>query len=61
MIGRFHKMKISGDYYVTVVEDTRINQLIASTTLVIEHKFIHECGMVRGIYNICNACVNFCW
>lgn len=39
-------MKYSGDYYVTVIEDTRINQLIGSATLVIEHKFIHECGEV---------------
>lgn len=40
-------MKYSGDYYVTVIEDTRINQLIGSATLVIEHKFIHNCGLVR--------------
>lgn len=45
-IGRFHKMKYSGDYYVTVIEDTRINKLIGSATLVIEHKFIHDCGNV---------------
>lgn len=41
-------MKYSGDYYVTVIEDTRINQLIGSATLVIEHKFIHECGEVMS-------------
>lgn len=45
-VGRFHKMKYSGDYYVTVIEDTRMNQLIGSATLVIEHKFIHGCGNV---------------
>lgn len=44
--GRFHRMKYSGDYFVTVIEDTRINQLIGSATLVIEHKFIHDCGLV---------------
>lgn len=38
-------MKYSGDYFVTVIEDTRINQLIGSATLVIEHKFIHDCGL----------------
>ncbi|XP_055324352.1 probable glucosamine 6-phosphate N-acetyltransferase [Sitodiplosis mosellana] len=43
-LSRFHKMKYSGDYFVTVIEDTRINQLIGSATLVIEHKFIHGCG-----------------
>lgn len=44
--GRFHKMKNSGTYYVTVIEDTRTNQLIGSATLVIEYKFIHGCGLV---------------
>lgn len=39
-------MKYSGDYFVTVIEDTRINQIIGSATLVIEHKFIHDCGNV---------------
>ncbi|XP_031624577.1 probable glucosamine 6-phosphate N-acetyltransferase [Contarinia nasturtii] len=44
-LSRFHKMKCSGAYYVTVIEDTRINQIIGSATLVIEHKFIHSCGL----------------
>lgn len=41
-------MKNSGTYYVTVIEDTRTSQLIGSATLVIEYKFIHGCGLVRG-------------
>lgn len=45
-IGRFAKMKVSGDYFVTVIEDTRSNAIIGSATLVVEHKFIHECGSV---------------
>lgn len=45
-LSRFHKMKCSGDYFVTVIEDTRKNAIIGSATLVIEHKFIHECGEV---------------
>lgn len=48
-------MKCSGDYYVTVIEDTRINQLIGSATLVIEHKFIHNCGLVCMHLIICNS------
>lgn len=44
-LSRFHRMKYSGDYFVTVIEDMRINQLIGSATLVIEHKFIHDCGL----------------
>jgi len=44
-LNRFAKMKGSGDYYVTVIEDTQKNEIIGSATLVIEHKFIHECGL----------------
>ncbi|XP_059611697.1 probable glucosamine 6-phosphate N-acetyltransferase isoform X2 [Phlebotomus argentipes] len=44
---QFARMRASGDYYVTVIEDTRINRIIGSATLVLEHKFIHECS-VRG-------------
>lgn len=46
-LGRFAQMKANGDYYVTVIEDTRKNEIIGSATLVIEHKFIHECGSVQ--------------
>lgn len=43
-LSQFHRMRLSGDYFVTVIEDTRKGELIGSATLVIEHKFIHECG-----------------
>ncbi|NXU78500.1 GNA1 acetyltransferase, partial [Oreotrochilus melanogaster] len=34
----FEHMKRSGDYFVTVVEDTNLGQIVATATLVIEHK-----------------------
>ncbi|OXB64078.1 hypothetical protein ASZ78_001698 [Callipepla squamata] len=40
----FEHMKKSGDYYVTVVEDTNLGQIVATATLVIEHKFTHSCA-----------------
>ncbi|XP_053117059.1 glucosamine 6-phosphate N-acetyltransferase isoform X2 [Hemicordylus capensis] len=40
----FKLMKSSGDYYVTVVEDTNLGQIVATATLVIEHKFTHSCA-----------------
>ncbi|XP_043372209.1 glucosamine 6-phosphate N-acetyltransferase isoform X3 [Dermochelys coriacea] len=40
----FEHMKRSGDYYVTVVEDTNLGQIVATATLVIEHKFTHSCA-----------------
>ncbi|XP_070143450.1 probable glucosamine 6-phosphate N-acetyltransferase isoform X1 [Drosophila kikkawai] len=44
---RFSQMKASGDYFVTVIEDTRKNEIIGAASLVIERKFIHNCS-VRG-------------
>ncbi|XP_048649627.1 glucosamine 6-phosphate N-acetyltransferase isoform X3 [Marmota marmota marmota] len=40
----FEHMKKSGDYYVTVVEDVTVGQIVATATLIIEHKFIHSCA-----------------
>nr|XP_020015644.1 LOW QUALITY PROTEIN: glucosamine 6-phosphate N-acetyltransferase [Castor canadensis] len=40
----FEHMKQSGDYYVTVVEDVTLGQIVATATLIIEHKFIHSCA-----------------
>lgn len=50
-------MKATGDYFITVIEDTRSNSIIGSATLVIEHKFIHECATVRK--NILNQLIGF--
>ncbi|XP_040591690.1 glucosamine 6-phosphate N-acetyltransferase isoform X1 [Mesocricetus auratus] len=40
----FERMKKSGDYYVTVVEDVTLGEIVATATLIIEHKFIHSCA-----------------
>ena len=42
----FEHMKKSGDYYVTVVEDVTLGQIVATATLIVEHKFIHSCAKV---------------
>lgn len=44
---RFSQMKASGDYFVTVIEDTRKNEIIGAASLIIERKFIHGCS-IRG-------------
>lgn len=46
-LNRFAQMRASGDYFVTVIVDTRYDKIIGSATLVLEHKFIHGCS-VRG-------------
>ena len=48
-------MKRTGDYYVVVVEDTNLGQIVATATLIIEHKFIHSCAKVNYILagNLC--------
>ncbi|XP_036397432.1 glucosamine 6-phosphate N-acetyltransferase [Megalops cyprinoides] len=43
-IKNFEHMKKTGDYYVIVVEDTNIGQIVATATLITEHKFIHACA-----------------
>ncbi|KAJ8341129.1 hypothetical protein SKAU_G00334200 [Synaphobranchus kaupii] len=43
-IGNFEHMKKTGDYYVVVVEDTNLGQIVATATLIVEHKFIHGCA-----------------
>lgn len=42
-------MKKTGDYYVVVVEDTNLGQIVATATLITEHKFIHSCAKVNYI------------
>ncbi|KAM9817411.1 glucosamine 6-phosphate N-acetyltransferase [Neosynchiropus ocellatus] len=41
---KFEHMKTTGDYFVVVVEDINVGQIVATATLIIEHKFIHSCA-----------------
>ncbi|XP_018582792.1 glucosamine 6-phosphate N-acetyltransferase [Scleropages formosus] len=43
-IKKFEHMKSTGDYYVIVVEDSNLGQIVATATLITEHKFIHSCA-----------------
>ncbi|XP_028298913.1 glucosamine 6-phosphate N-acetyltransferase [Gouania willdenowi] len=41
---KFEHMKKTGDYYVLVVDDANLGQIVATATLITEHKFIHCCA-----------------
>ncbi|KAJ8924409.1 hypothetical protein NQ315_007205 [Exocentrus adspersus] len=44
---QFMNMRKAGGYYITVIEDTRINRIIGASSLITEFKIIHNCG-IRG-------------
>lgn len=39
----------SGTYFILVIENIEENSVIACATLVVEQKFIHECGSVSAV------------
>lgn len=59
---KFEHMKKTGDYYVVVVEDTNLGQIVATATLITEHKFIHSCAKVNYIpaRNLCPFTTLYC-
>ena len=40
-------MCASGDYFITVIEDTNLNEIIGTASLILEQKFIHSAVTVR--------------
>ena len=34
-------------YFITVIVDTELDQIIGAGTIIVEQKFIHGCGEVR--------------
>ncbi|CAH2329015.1 glucosamine 6-phosphate N-acetyltransferase [Pelobates cultripes] len=54
-IKKFEHMKQSGDYYAVVVEDLNLGQIVATATLIMEHKFIHGCAKVYTVSRVCSV------
>jgi len=50
--GRFSELETSQDYKVIVIEDTGTSRLVGSATLMIERKFIHQCGKVAHVEDV---------
>lgn len=44
---QFHTMRSTGSYYIVVIEDVSTGKIVASSSLVVEQKFIHNCAL-RG-------------
>jgi len=50
---RFNEMKeCNGTYYVVVIEDVIAGRVIGASTLVVEKKFIHNCGLVGRLEDV---------
>ena len=50
---RFNRMlSMQGTYLVTVIEETTSRQVVGSATLVVEDKFIHNCGRVGRVEDV---------
>ena len=42
---RFDMMKQLGCYYLVCIESS--DEVVACATLIVEHKFLHNCGQVK--------------
>ncbi|EME28208.1 glucosamine-phosphate N-acetyltransferase [Galdieria sulphuraria] len=51
-LSRLHQIQSYPDYYILVAEDVTQSQVIASGTLLVELKFLHNCKSVGHIEDI---------
>lgn len=52
-LDRFHYLKSHNDQYFTlVIEDLKLNRIVACGTIVVERKFVHNNGLVGHIEDI---------
>ena len=50
---RWHQMRdCNSTYYVIVLEDSTVGQVVGAATLVRERKFIHSCGSVGRLEDV---------
>jgi len=49
---RFRQMEAVGCYVTIVIEDTTKGLIIATATLLLEHKFIHGCGTIGHVEDV---------
>lgn len=51
-VGQLEKMQTKGDYQTIVLFDPATKRIMAAGSLVLEHKFIHDCGILGHIEDI---------
>ncbi|KAK9811248.1 hypothetical protein WJX72_000631 [[Myrmecia] bisecta] len=49
---RLEHLKRLGDYLTVVVEDTSTGKIAATATLVVERKFVHQCGLAGHVEDV---------
>jgi hypothetical protein len=61
LAARFQEIAARSDtYFVRVIEDRTTGRIVATATLVIERKFVHENGIVRTRGAERRGCGLFC-
>ncbi|KAJ2470452.1 Glucosamine-phosphate N-acetyltransferase-like protein [Coemansia sp. RSA 2322] len=51
----FEDMQRAGCYFIVVIEDLEVAKIVATATLVVEQKFIRNCGRVGHIEDVVGA------
>ena len=52
-------MKSSSGYFIVVIEDVALEKVVGAATLLVEKKFIHECGQVVILWMYSNMVAVF--
>ena len=47
---RWSQLKSASGYFIIVVEDIALEKVVGAATLLVERKFIHQCGQVSVTY-----------
>jgi len=49
---RWKELKSSSGYFIVVIEDVALEKVVGAATLLVEKKFIHECGQVGRVEDV---------
>merc|ERR1712088_343179 len=49
---RWKELKSSSGYFIVVIEDVALEKVVGAAALLVEKKFIHECGQVGRVEDV---------